>query len=218
MAGHSVAIGGANSRKRDWAHARCWGTATLAREDRHANARRPPCGLRERRRAARVEPSPEGLAQVHTAARADTPDECLSMRRLPASMGNILPVASTRVGSPVQARARPALAIKTGPIASLATRVFDKSLSSSGRVNFWRNRPIHKMNRSGRSLYETHWRRLRGTQESFVPKPQPESLHLHRIDAGAICGGFMRRPRSQMSLIRSWGRIGHERQDHGADF
>lgn len=39
---------------------------TRSREDRHANARRPLAGFGSVAVAARVEPSPEGLAQAHT--------------------------------------------------------------------------------------------------------------------------------------------------------
>ena len=45
--------------------------STRLREDRHANARRPLVGSGSDVSAARVEPSPVGLAQVHTAARAE---------------------------------------------------------------------------------------------------------------------------------------------------
>jgi hypothetical protein len=68
--------------------------------------------------AARVEPSPEGLAQADTAVRVDPLDTNSIVRRLSASMGYILPIARERVVSPAQARPRPTVAIKTATIAS----------------------------------------------------------------------------------------------------
>ncbi|ABQ39710.1 hypothetical protein BBta_p0011 (plasmid) [Bradyrhizobium sp. BTAi1] len=44
-------------------------SATRSREDRHANARRPPVGSGSVAAAARVEPSPKGLAQAGKAMR-----------------------------------------------------------------------------------------------------------------------------------------------------
>lgn len=67
--------------------------STRPREDRHANARRPLAGSGSAAAAARVEPSPEGLAQVHTAARANTLDEFLCDGYL-HRWKYILPIAS----------------------------------------------------------------------------------------------------------------------------
>jgi hypothetical protein len=77
---------------------------------------------------------------------------------------------------------------------------------------FRRNGPIDKMNRSDRSIHKTHWTPL--TSENLsVPKPEPEPLHLRRIDAARDMRRFYAlstRPTlfSEMSLIRNWGRIG----------
>lgn len=73
-----------------------------SREDRHANARRPLVGSGSVAAAARVEPSPKGLAQADTAVRVDPLDTNAFMRRLSASMGNTFCLSRERFVSTVQ--------------------------------------------------------------------------------------------------------------------
>ncbi|PPQ16122.1 hypothetical protein CV770_27930 [Bradyrhizobium sp. AC87j1] len=67
--GQSIVIGRSSFWEARQSSCWCPATTTRSREDRHANARRPLVGSGSVAAAARVEPSPEGLAQAHTAER-----------------------------------------------------------------------------------------------------------------------------------------------------
>ena len=134
--------------------------------------------------AARVEPSPKGLAQAGKAVRA---------------------AGTFELGADLF---RAAVLIKTGAIASQDLRRASdgevsieesfKPANKTGVCGIFRpDGPIDKMNRSSRSIHKTHWTPL-PSEARICPCRNPDQNRF--ICAASmprtICGGFMRYPRS----------------------